>query len=91
MKALKPSHREKKRYLLITGKDATSKNVEESILKFIGILGYAKASPTVVKKLKNKLIVSINRKELESIKASISMSGKELSIDKISGTINNLK
>ena len=40
MKSLKPSHREKKRYLLIKGKDANKKNIEEVILEFIGVLGW---------------------------------------------------
>ena len=48
MKALKPSHREKKRYILVLGKDANQKSIEETILKFLGILGYAKASPQMI-------------------------------------------
>jgi RNase P/RNase MRP subunit POP5 len=91
MKALKPSHREKKRYLLISGKDANEKNIQEAILKFIGILGYAKASPKIIKKTKNKIILAINRKSLNKIRASLLLSGKEIKIEKISGVVNKLK
>jgi len=91
MKALKPSHREKKRYLLIVGKDVSEKAVNDSILKFIGILGHAKASPMVVKKLGKKIIISINRAELEKVRTSLLMSGKDMVIERVSGAINKLK
>ena len=91
MKALKPSHREKKRYLLVKGKDMSKKNIEEVILEFIGVLGYAEASPIVIKSNKNSIILSINRKSLEKIRTSFVMSNKDIQITKVSGAINNLK
>ena len=93
MKPLKPSHKENKRYLLLRGKDANKKVIEESILKFIGILGYAKASPMIVNKSKTgkSLIISVNRQELDKIKASLVLSGKDIHIEKVSGVINKLK
>ena len=90
MKALKPTHREHKRYLLVSGKDANKKEIEESILKFIGILGYAKACPQILKTIGSKVVLAINRKELEKIRASFVLSGKELRIEKVSGMINKL-
>ena len=93
MKALKPSHREHKRYLLLSGKDANQKMIEESILAFIGILGYAKASPQIVKMQRdigNKMVLAVNRKELDKIKASFVLSGKDIKIEKISGVLNKL-
>jgi RNase P/RNase MRP subunit POP5 len=90
MKALKPSHREHKRYLLISGKDANKKDIEEAILKFIGILGYAKASPQFVKNIGVKVVLAINRQELDKIRASFVLSGKDIHVDKVSGMINRL-
>ena len=90
-KPLKPSHREKRRYLLISGKDANAKAIEAAILKFIGVLGYAKAAPMAVKKLGKKLILSVNRKALEQVRAALSMSGKDMKIEKISGVIGKVK
>jgi RNase P/RNase MRP subunit POP5 len=91
MKKLKPSHREKKRYLLVEGKDADKRNLEEAILKYIGILGYSKASPSIVKKSKNSLILAVNRGSLEEIRASFLLSEKEIKIKKISGSLKKLK
>ena len=62
MKPLKPSHREKKRYLLIKGKDTSKKNIEESILEFLGVFGYAEVCPQFIKTGKTKTILCINRK-----------------------------
>ncbi len=90
MKPLKPSHREKKRYLLIKGKDANKKAIEETILEFIGVLGFAEVSPQIVKENKEKLILCINRKSLDKIRASFVMSNKDLQIVKVSGALKNL-
>jgi len=90
MKALKPSHREHKRYLLLSGKDATKENIEEAILKFIGVLGYAKSCPQIIKEVKKGIVLSINRGELDKIRASFILSGKDIHVEKVSGMINRL-
>lgn len=93
MKALKPSHREHKRYLLLSGKDASRENIEETILKFIGILGFAKASPEFIKLTKpkqGKLVLSVNRQELDKIKSAFAVSNKDITIERISGVVSNL-
>ena len=61
MKSLKPSHRERKRYLLITGKNITKNLIDEFIFNFIGILGYAKACPQIIKISGNEVILAINQ------------------------------
>jgi|TARA_B100001971_G_C18249950_1_gene577358 RNase P/RNase MRP subunit POP5 len=91
MKALKPSHRERKRYLLIKGKDANQKKIEEVILEFIGVLGFAESSPQIIKSNKSSVILAINRKSLDKIRASFVTSNKDLQIVKVSGSVNNLK
>ncbi|MFA5173643.1 MAG: hypothetical protein WC438_00490 [Candidatus Pacearchaeota archaeon] len=90
MKPLKPSHREKKRYLLIKGKDADKKNIDESILEYIGILGFAEASPQVIKTNKGSVVLAINRNSLDKIRASFVMGGKDISVVKVSGSVGNL-
>ena len=91
MKSLKPSHREKKRYLLIKGKDANKKIIEEAILDFIGGLGYAEASPKIIKQTKERVILSINRNCLDKVRTSFLMSKKDLDIVKVSGSVGKLK
>ncbi len=89
MKILKPSHREKKRYLLIEGKDANKKSIEQAILDFIGVLGFAEANPYFIKTGK-KLILAINRKMLDKIRTSFLLSNRDLKIARVSGVINKL-
>ena len=91
MKPLKPSHREKKRYLLIKGNDADKKIIEEVVLEFIGVLGWAEASPQIIKEDKNRVIISINRKALDKIRTSFVMSNKDLQIVKVSGSVKHLR
>lgn len=91
MKPLKPSHREHKRYLLVSGKDANEKNIEDAILRFIGILGYAKASPQIIKESKNKIILMINRQELDKVRASFALSGLDIRVERVSGAIGKIK
>ena len=87
MKALKPSHREKKRYLLLSGKDVSAKAIDDAILEFVGTLGYAKASPQMVK----KNVLTINRSSLEEVRAAFLMSGADIGVKKVSGSVSKLK
>jgi len=91
MKLLKPSHREKKRYLLIKGKDANKKNIEETILEFIGVLGYSDSSPKMIKSTEGEVILAVNRNTVDKIRASFMMSEKDLKIVNVSGTLKKLK
>ena len=90
MKPLKPSHREHKRYLLISGKDANKENIDDSILRYVGILGYSQACPQIIKETNGKIVLSINRDGLDKIRAALLVSGKNIRIEKISGMINKL-
>ena len=91
MKPLKPSHREKKRYLLIKGKDADKKTIDEVILEFVGVLGYAEASPKLISSSKKEIILGINRRSLDKIRTSFLMSDKNIEIVKVSGTLKKFK
>jgi RNase P/RNase MRP subunit POP5 len=90
MKALKPSHREHKRYLFLSGKDVSKEEIEGAILKFVGVLGWAKASPSIVKSESGKVILSVNRQELDKIRSAFLLSGKDIQVKKVSGMINKL-
>jgi len=86
MKALIPSHREKKRYLLLKGENLT-KEVSKSIKEFIGILGLSEASPMWIK----ENILSINRKSLDKVKASFVIHKERIEVVKVSGTLKGLR
>lgn len=91
MKPLKPSHREKKRYLLIKGKDVSKKNIEDVILEFIGVLGYAETSPMFIKIGKSQIVLAINRNALDKVRTSFLTSKKDLNIVKVSGSVGKVK
>ena len=89
MKALRPSMKENKRYLLVKGKDFMS--LENVILEFIGILGMAKSSLNWIKKDKSFAIISVNREALNVVRASFAASPKDIQVVMVSGTLNGLK
>lgn len=91
MKPLKPAHREKKRYILIKGKDVSIENIEKAILDYIGILGFAESCLKVIKSYKTSVIIAINRCSLDKVRASLLLSEKDLVVAKVSGSISNLK
>lgn len=81
-KKLKPSQRENKRYLLF---DGNKEEVEDAILKFIGVLGYGRAGisfPTAN-------ILAVNREEVDKVRAALILG--RIKILKISGTIAGLR
>ncbi len=86
MKSLKPSAREKKRYLLI-GKGA--EDVEKAILSFSGTLGLAKANVRV--RFVKKNVISVNRESLDLVRASFAVWPKTIKVEKVSGTLKGLK
>jgi RNase P/RNase MRP subunit POP5 len=82
---IKPSAKIKRRYLLI---DSSKKDVEKAILDYIGILGWAKASPVFVKS--KPLILSIDRSALVNVRAAFEASSSKILVKKVSGTIKGL-
>ncbi len=90
MKPLKPSHREKKRYLLIKGKDANKHDIDEAISDYLGALGLAEASPKMIKSSDEKIILAINRQMLDKVRASFLISKKDLDIVRVSGSLKKL-
>ena len=89
MKPLNPSIRENKRYLLVKGKNL-KKNIEKSILDFIGILGMSKVSLKYIKSWRDSAIICINRDMVHPVRASFCLSLEKVKIEKISGTIKGL-
>jgi RNase P/RNase MRP subunit POP5 len=90
MKSLKPSMREKKRYLLVEGEDLR-KNIEKSILDFIGVLGFSKVGLEFIKSDKDSAIISVNREMVDSVRASLCVFPKKMEVKMVSGTLKGLK
>lgn len=85
LKPLKPSFREKKRYLKLAGSFSKA-DVEKAIKEYVGILGYAKASPMWI----SSKVLSINRGEINNIRASFSLV-KNIEVMRVSGTLKGLR
>ena len=89
MKALKPSMKEKRRYLVVKGKNL-KKDIEKAILDFIGILGMSESGLKFIKINKDSIIISVNRKSVDKVRASLAAYPKKITVTKISGTLKGL-
>jgi RNase P/RNase MRP subunit POP5 len=87
---IKPSEKIQRRYLLLSG---SKKIIEEAILEYIGVLGWAKASPVFVQDKKDfeGIVLSIDRKALESVRAAFESSSRNINVKRVSGTLAGLK
>ena len=88
MKSLRPTLREKKRYLLVKGNPSS---IEKAILDFIGILGMSKTAFAFIKKEKDSAIISINRQMLNEVRASLVVWPEKLEVLRVSGTLKSLR
>ncbi len=85
---LRPSARDKRRYFLVR---ASNKKVEDAILEYIGVLGFAKSAymKVVTKDFSGYLVGSCSVKSLDDVRAALSFAG--ISVVKVSGTLKGLK
>ncbi|MBI2044513.1 hypothetical protein HYT23_00490 [Candidatus Pacearchaeota archaeon] len=90
MQPLRPSQKENKRYLLLSGKNL-KENVEKSVHEFIGILGMSKASLAWIKTGKDSAVISINRESLNHVRASFAVWPEEIKVLRVSGTLRGLR
>ncbi len=83
------SERVNRRYLLI--KAEGKKEVEEVILDYIGILGWARAAPFFVEEKRGEIILAVKREAINEVRAAIEISGRNIKIIGVSGTIKGLR
>jgi len=89
MKSLKPSMREKKRYLLVS--NGSKDKIEKAILEFIGVNGMSKTALEFVKKQGDKMIIAVNRKMVDSVRASLVVFKEKMEVLGVSGTLKGLR
>jgi len=87
MLTLKPSLRNDRRYILVLGSKGS---IESAILEFIGVLGFAEASPVFVSEKEGKIIVAVNREALTKVKAAFALAKENLKVLRVSGTLKGL-
>ena len=85
---MKPSERIKVRYVLIEAENRES--VEKAILDYIGILGWARATPFFVKENGKRIILSVSRKEIDNIRAAFELCKDKIRVLRVSGTLKGL-
>ena len=89
---IKSSARIDRRHLLIEAKN--KQEIENAILEYIGVLGWAKASPIFPElfkyDFKDKIVLSINRKSLSDVRAAFELSKSGIKILRVSGTLKGL-
>lgn len=90
MKSLKPSMREKKRYLLVKGENL-KQNIEKAVLEFAGISGMSKACLNFIESKKDSAIISVNRDAVNLVRASLVIFPEKMEVLKVSGTIKGLR
>ena len=91
MKSLKPSMREKKRYLFIQGNGNLRENILKATREFLGEYGMSKTALTFIKSEKDKIVISINREMLNQIRASLCIFPEKMEVVRVSGTLKGLK
>ena len=91
MKPLIPSHKENKRYLLVSGENL-KENVEKAILEFSGKLGMSKCGLSFIKTNpeNNSAIISINRESMDLVRASLTVFQEKMQVLRVSGTLRGL-
>ena len=86
MKSLKPSMREKKRYLLLKGNSLRT-NVKKAIIDGIGAIGMSKAGFSWI----NDNIVAINRESLNDVRACFAIFPEKIDVLRVSGSLKKLR
>ncbi len=87
----KASAKMHRRYLLLAGTD--KKVVEKVILDYVGVLGWAEAVPVFVSEEgigDEKLILAVDRKSLEKIRAAFEVCLENILVLRVSGTLKGL-
>jgi RNase P/RNase MRP subunit POP5 len=86
---LKPSMKSHRRYILL--ESGTKEEIEKIILDYTGILGWAKAEPIFLRNKDSKLILSVNREEVDNIRAAFEASPFGIKVLRVSGTLKGLE
>lgn len=83
---LKASMRDNRRYLLAS---ASNEKIEQAILDYIGVLGFAKSAYVKVKETSHQTIGGVLRESLNDVRAALALAG--ICVLKVSGTLKGLE
>jgi RNase P/RNase MRP subunit POP5 len=83
---LKSSQKDNRRYLIIS---SNNEKIEDAILKYIGVLGFARSAYIKVSEKNSRTIAGMRRESLEDVKAALVLAG--INVEKVSGTLKGLE
>jgi RNase P/RNase MRP subunit POP5 len=91
MKALIPSYKENKRYLLVKGKEL-KENIEKAIIEFSGGQGLSKCGLSFISSdsSKDSAVICVNRESIDLIRASLVVFPEKIEVLRVSGTLKGL-
>ncbi len=95
MKVLRPTLREKRRWILVIFEGERPENpgkfVVSAIRRYLGVLGMALAHPRVEEK-DGKVLISVNREYVDAVRAAIVLGrGEFLLRTVVAGTVEGLR
>ncbi len=70
---------------------SSKKEIEKILLDYLGILGLSKVSPVFIKSKEDKVILAVNREEVNNVRAAIELANSNIKILNVSGTLKSLK
>lgn len=79
--------RTNRRYLFV---EASEKEVKDAIIDYIGLFGWANASPIFVAHERG-LIVGVDRKSLVNVRAAFALSTHDIPVLGVSGTLKGIE
>ncbi len=86
---IQSSARINRQYILFN--TSSKEEIEKILLDYLGVLGCSKASPIFIKSKKDKIILSVNREEVNNVRAAIELANSNIKILNVSGTLKSLK
>ena len=64
--------------------------METALLDYLGILGWAKAAPFFVQYAGKEIILAVDRKTVDDVKAALVLAPVSIKVLKVSGTLKGL-
>ena len=87
---IKASTRIAERYLLLEA--SGKKEVNDILIHFLGVFGMSEAMPHFIEIWgKDDLVLAVNRKSIDSVRAAFELSKDKIKVLRVSGTLKGLR
>jgi len=87
---IKASARIAERYLLLEA--SSKKEISDILIHFLGVFGMSEAMPHFVDIMgSNAIVLAVNRKSIDSVRAAFELSKDKIKVLRVSGTLKGLR